>query len=145
MPTKFLFCSYICYCNGKELSRNWPYPGSASYKISMGCPDNDCTAVKAWLEGQLCRPGLELQNCCRDLLNASVQVSAAVSGTQVRKKSLLLGAAVFVNSLNNPSCFCLCLLLFPVSLQSPFALRTEVLESFGEECDSLLSKGSDWL
>ena len=87
---------------------------------------------------------MELQNCHRDLLNASVQVSAAVSGTQIRK-SLLLGAAVFVNSLNNPSWLCLCLLPFPVSLQDPSALGTEVLEAFGEKCDSPLSKGRDWL
>lgn len=144
VPTKFLFCGYICYCNGKEPSRNWARPGNASYKICVGCPDNDCTAVKVWLEGRLCRPGLELQSCRRDLLNASVQVSAAVSGTQIRKL-LLLGAEIFVNSLANPCWLCLCLLPFPVSPQGPSALGTELLEAFGEERDSLLSEGRDWL
>lgn len=69
----------------------------------QGCPDNDCTAVKAWLEGWLCRPGL--QNCHRGLLNASAQVSAAASGTQLWE-SHLLSAEVFANSLNNPSWLC---------------------------------------
>lgn len=31
--TRFLFCSYICYCNGKKMSRNWAYPGNANHTL----------------------------------------------------------------------------------------------------------------
>lgn len=60
------------------------------------------------------------------------KVSAVVPGT-VRKKLLLLGGKIFVNSLNSSSWLCLGLLPFHVSPQGPSVLGTEVLEACGEK------------